>query len=220
MNPIKAPEADFKTGGSTRTDLITVLGSLILLLIVSLPALATRVSARSARVTCVNNLRQIGMAWRMSATSLNDKFPFQVPFFLGVNENSPERANAYQWYQALSNELGTTRILVCPSDNRVVARDFGPAFSALNLSYFLDIDAALDLPRSLLGGDRNLNLYLPSSERIVPPESVSSVEWDIRVHNLQGNVLQSDSSVQQYPTIGLQQAFLTSGVQANRLLFP
>src|SRR5205814_3313856 len=80
----------------TRTDLVMLLGGALLLFAVCLPALGTRVTARSGRVQCVNNLRQVGVAWRMSATGLNDTFPFQVPQFLpGVN--FPTAARTYQW---------------------------------------------------------------------------------------------------------------------------
>src|SRR2546427_9883567 len=120
--------------GFTRSELLVALASLALLLAVCLPALGTRVSGRSARVVCANNLRQIGAAWRMSATALNDTFPFQIPNFIpGVS--AAQFAPAYQWYQVISNELRTPRILVCPSDFRTIAQSFSwPFFSSGNIS--------------------------------------------------------------------------------------
>src|SRR5437762_14274257 len=132
-NPSRAAR---KFAGFTRSELLVALASLTLLLAVCLPALGTRVSARSARVVCVNNLRQIGAAWRMSATGLNDMFPFQVRSF------SAEVLPSYESYLVISNELKTPRILVCPSDSsRTIAPSFDRQFfSSQSISYFIGLD--------------------------------------------------------------------------------
>jgi hypothetical protein len=48
------------------------------------------------RIQCVNNLKQIGLAFRIWAQDNNDKYPTSLV--------------------VMSNELSTTKILVCPSD--------------------------------------------------------------------------------------------------------
>lgn len=60
-----------------------------------LPALA-RAKGKAQTIQCVNNLKQIGLAARIWSTDHNEQFP---PSFL-----------------AMSNELSSPRILVCPGD--------------------------------------------------------------------------------------------------------
>jgi len=206
-----------RTGGFTRLDLVAGVVSLLLLLAVCLPVAATRSGQRAGRIVCVNNLRQIGAAWRMSATSLNDTFPFQFPFVFS-GQVRPEDAAAYQWYQTISNELATTRILVCPNDSRTVARDFG-FLRPENLSYFIGADVGFDLSRTILGGDRNVTGG-PTASRYMDllPQQAPSLGWNLLIHNRNGNLLQSDGSVQQYANSGLQQAVRTSGDQRNRVI--
>ncbi len=70
---------------------------------------------RSHSIVCVNNLKQLGLAARIWATDNGDVAP----------------AN---WLQ-MQNEMGTPRILVCPSDTtRTAAADWG-AFGPASVSY-------------------------------------------------------------------------------------
>ena len=71
---------------------------------------------RAEKIACVNNLTQIGLAARVFAGDVGDVAP---PDFL-----------------SMSNELGTPKILVCPSDhNHQAARDFFSGFTSANYSY-------------------------------------------------------------------------------------
>jgi type II secretory pathway pseudopilin PulG len=78
-----------------------------------LPALA-KAKYRAQQVSCVNNMKQIGLAARMYANDHGDKFP---PSFL-----------------AMSNELNTPKILTCPSDKRTRAETWS-GFNTANVSY-------------------------------------------------------------------------------------
>lgn len=70
---------------------------------------------RAMSISCINNLKQFGLAVRVWALDNDDVFP---PNTL-----------------SMSNELSTPKILVCPADtNRVVARDWA-LFSPVNCSY-------------------------------------------------------------------------------------
>jgi hypothetical protein len=70
---------------------------------------------RAERIACVNNLKQIGIAVRVWAADYNEVAP---PDFL-----------------SMSNELNTTKILICPGDKgRAIAKDFG-SFTSANSSY-------------------------------------------------------------------------------------
>jgi hypothetical protein len=71
---------------------------------------------RAERIACVNNLKQIGLSARVFAGDVDGMAP---PDFL-----------------SMSNELGTPKILVCPSDSaHRAATDFSSGFSSANFSY-------------------------------------------------------------------------------------
>lgn len=70
---------------------------------------------RALSIQCINNLKQFGLAVRLWALDNNDVFPTTI--------------------LAMSNELNTPKILVCPADtNRPVAVNWA-AFTSANLSY-------------------------------------------------------------------------------------
>jgi len=99
-----------------------------------LPSL-TQAKAKAESITCINNMKQIGLAFRIFATDHEDQFPFNLstndggtlelcrPGADGYDENIAAH------FLVLSNELANPRILVCPSDS-----DKQPAASWLDLT--------------------------------------------------------------------------------------
>ena len=79
-----------------------------------LPALA-KAKGKAQQIQCSNNLRQIGLAVRIYNTDSEGKFP----------------AN----FQAVTQELGTPKILVCPADHQHSVAETWAAFSDANVSY-------------------------------------------------------------------------------------
>jgi hypothetical protein len=167
----------------------------------------------------------------MSATAFNDMFPFQLPQqFFGTFH--AEQVATYSWFQIISNELVTPKILVCSSDVRTTARSWDPNAPGgfrgnFNLSYFVGVDTGFELPSTILGGDGNLTGGTPltggppgATYIDMPPAQAASFGWSAAVHNQQGNILQSDGSVVQYSNAGLPQALRGSGGQTNRVLLP
>jgi hypothetical protein len=106
-------------GGSGLAIAGLVLGSCslfftVILAALLLPALA-QAKDRAQRITCVNNLKQVGLAARMYASDHKEFFP-------------PD-------FQSMSQELTTPKILVCPGDRRkVVAQSWGQCTPA-NIGY-------------------------------------------------------------------------------------
>ena len=100
-------------------------------LAVALPELA-RNKGRSQSVSCVNNLKQIGLAFRLWAGDNGDKYPFNVSTAKGGTLERCDRGsdgydrNSFQHFLVMTNELGTPKILVCPSDQtKSAALKFG-----------------------------------------------------------------------------------------------
>ena len=70
----------------TRLELVVVLAVLSLLAAVTWPALAVS-AGRSERVTCINNLRQIGRAFQMWGNDHGGQRPWRVPVAIHMRIN-------------------------------------------------------------------------------------------------------------------------------------
>jgi hypothetical protein len=141
-----------------------------------LPALA-HAKERAQRTNCSNNLKQVGIAFKVWALDNGEQYPFNVSTnkggtfeFCSVGADGFDQ-NAALHFTVLSNEMGTPKILVCPKDSRLAALDFqtlGPA----NVTYQLHSGTNLD--------DSH-------------PQAV------LAVCPIHGNVLLCDGSVQYWP---------------------
>jgi hypothetical protein len=107
--------------------------------------------AQAERINCVNNLKQIGLAFRIWAGDNNEKYPTSLV--------------------VMSNELSTTKILVCPSDK---ARQ---AFASLGFGQFQD--------------------DMSSYQLTVQPDDGNFPQCIIAKCPIHGNYLLADGSVQQ-----------------------
>src|ERR1041385_1402099 len=143
--------------GLTLLDVLIVLALLAALVVVLLPALARPKS--HSRISCINNLKQVGISVSVWAGDHENKMPWEISSTReGTAESIGTRAT-FRHFQVLSNELGTPRILICQKDQmRSAATNFTTDFNNSHVSYFLNFDAATNDPNSVLAGDDNLLL--------------------------------------------------------------
>lgn len=95
------------------------------------------------KLTCINNLKQIGLAIRTWAIDNDGRFPFNLSTNAGGTQELCARgsdgfdSNAAIHFQVVSNELFTPKLLVCPKDpSRKAAASFR-MLAATNVTYRL-----------------------------------------------------------------------------------
>jgi type II secretory pathway pseudopilin PulG len=158
----------------TLLELLVVI-AVIVVLMGMLPSSVSH-KAKPARIKCVNNLKQIGLAFKVFAGDNDDHFPWNTTN--GYAQQFTERnIEVWRYFEAMSNELSTAKVLLCTGDRARVAFqadtfDLGPKGRAnqqslayvssartnrdFSISYFVGIRAAASMPEAILAGDRNL----------------------------------------------------------------
>jgi len=204
--------------GLTLLEVLVVIALLAIIAALLLPALAAS-RRKSSRLGCVNNLKEISLAFRIWEGDNGDVYPMAV---FCTNRGAMEPAatgNAAAVFQVMSNEISTPKILICPQDtNHFEATNFSTGLSARNISYFINVDASEADPQMLLMGDDNFEIDgVPVKSGILELKTHQQIGWTEARHKFVGNVAITDGSIQQLSTKGLQDF---SSLTTNRLAIP
>jgi prepilin-type N-terminal cleavage/methylation domain-containing protein len=115
----------------TLIELLVVIAIIAILAAMLLPALAAA-KRKAQKINCVNNLKEVGIAFRIWEGDNGDKYPMAVTYAQGgaseylvhdnTSQTTPTVINASDIlpgfaFMVMSNELSAPKILSCPSDN-------------------------------------------------------------------------------------------------------
>lgn len=200
-------------------ELFVVMAVIAIFAAMLLPA-RTGNKASAGRIQCVNNLKQVGLAFRVWEGDHEDKYPMSVSETNGGSMEFAMGPNLWRHFQIASNELSTPRVLICPKDiMRIAATNFAYLRNS-NISFFIDLDATETDPHRILAGDRDLTNGTPIRNGILEVSTNQPAGWTAEMHNKVGNVALSDGSIQQVSITGLRSAIQNSGGFTNRLQMP
>jgi prepilin-type processing-associated H-X9-DG protein len=208
-----------REGAFTVLDLLVTIVVLMVLATILLPVLSGRPTG--CRINCTNNLKQIGLSFKIWALDNGDRWPMDVPAADGGAKEATSKAIPFPIFQVMSNELSTPRVLVCPEDSaRQAAINFGAGFADTNLSYFVCQNPADSGTPGILLGDRNLTNQLIPGKRYIAFTRELTLGWTKEMHSKKGNVGFGDGSVAQFPNGALSIRRQGRAVLTNRLLVP
>jgi len=207
-----------RNAAMTLFEVAVVIATLLIVAALFLPRLL-----ESKRIDCVNNLKQVGLAFRVWAGDNNDKYPMGTSVTNGGTMELAATGNVLECFLVMSNELSTPKILVCPEDaDRIPARFFPDFVSNSNLSYFVGVDATNDAdPRRVLSGDGNFQIgSVPVTSGLLRLRTNAPVAWTAARHIHRGNLTFADGSVLETDDKSLAQKMQETGLATNRLAIP
>jgi type II secretory pathway pseudopilin PulG len=219
--------SNYKTAALTRVEVLVVISIIAVLFLIFLRKTQLEIRADrlySANITCINNLHEIGVAYRDWEGNHGDKFPMETSVTNGGTMELANGRNAWINFSAMSKELSTPKILICPADaDKIAADNFTNDFDNSKISYFVGLNAVENYPQTLLSGDDNFAIGgVPVKSGLLEISTNMPIDWTAARHRLNGRILFSDGSIlRSTPRYDrLPDLIRQTGLATNRLAIP
>ena len=167
-----------KQSAFTLIELLVVIAIIAILAAMLLPALSAA-KKKAQKISCVNNLKQVGLGFRIWSGDNNDRYPMAVTWanggasdFVTSSGTASTKLTPNMVFMVMSNELSTPKVCYCPSDtyHQTVPTNFNLSFSggnanpptqpqttvSGNASYFVNGNGSDVDPQMILSGDMNI----------------------------------------------------------------
>lgn len=186
-----------------------------------LPRIAHK-NDKNGIIYCMMNVRQISVSYILWAGDNRAKFPMEVSVTNGGAMELVAKGNVAACFIAISNQLGSPKLLICPNDLwHIAATNFGPDFNNSHISYFADLDASMNPMRGILVGDANFAVHgVPVASGILQLSTNLPIAWTLNRHPRGGTVGFVDGHAQEVINSGLPGVLQRFGAATNRLAIP
>jgi len=203
--------------GLTVIELLLIVVIIVVLVGLFLPR--NRIS-KGPRITCMNNLHQIGLAFGDWGEDHGGKSPMLVSTNHGGTLEWVLSGDVAANFRMLTNDFLEPKYFRCPSDKRKAANSL-KELKNQNVSYFVGVDISEAMPAMWLTGDRNLTTNKSDVRTgLITLTTNDSLGWSDKMHNQYGQVGLADGSVQQTHTVTVHSLLHQTGTNANRLAIP
>jgi type II secretory pathway pseudopilin PulG len=205
----------------TLIEVLVIIGIVAVFVAILLPALSAA-KRKASHFSCYMNLQMIYLANQIFAGDHNGKFPIQVSVTNGGAMELIVTGNVAAYFQVISNELSTPKLLICPVDtDRIAATNFTTDFNNSKISYFVGLDANTNSPKVFISGDDNFEIGgTPVKSGLLEFATNAPISWSVARHHFAGNIGLADGSVQQLTTDDFQKSLQQTGFATNRLAIP
>jgi prepilin-type N-terminal cleavage/methylation domain-containing protein len=198
-----------RNAGFTLLELMVIITIVAILAVMLLPAHAAALR-NSQKITCINNLKQIGIAFHIWAGNNDDRFPMAVPSasggafeYINSRSSSSLNYNVANVFKVMNTQLQNPKVCWCPADTLHISFTTNWAsFGTSTMSYFIGGDANESDPQMVLSGDDNIGSSSASAaatSRFISAQQYSGAiyyTWTADTHQSSGNLLLTDGSVQ------------------------